>query len=175
VWNRQESFLAAYAKIGKIGQAAAAAEIPPATVESWQYRDTHGIKKRMKEAHQRYIESVEQVMDERLLNPTGNRGSDVLLMFKLKAEAPEKYREEVKVLGAGGPLELLDRLREMAAKDLKERGALEAPAVEGEFKEVEEPSQGAAPQPPKGTKRADLLSRSETLTSRRRAYHTQLL
>jgi len=32
-------------------------------------------------------------MDERLENPTGNRGSDVLMMFKLKAEAPEKYRE----------------------------------------------------------------------------------
>jgi hypothetical protein len=132
VWNRQELFLAAYSKIGK---AAEAAEIPLATVESWQRRDTHGFKKRMKLALDRCVEEWEEVMDERLLNPTGNRGSDVLLMFKLKAMAPEKYREEVKVLGVSAPLQMLDKLKELAAKDLKGR-ELEAPVVEGEFREV---------------------------------------
>jgi hypothetical protein len=136
VWNRQELFLKAYARIGKIGKAAAATEITVATVESWQRRDTHGIKKRMKLAHQAYVEPLEQLMDERLLNPTGNRGSDILLMFKLKAEASEKYREEVKVLGTAAPLQILDKLRELGAKALKEREALEAPAIGGEFREV---------------------------------------
>ena len=33
-------------------------------------------------------------MDSRLENPEGNRGSDVLLMSKLRAEQPAKYREQ---------------------------------------------------------------------------------
>jgi hypothetical protein len=57
-------------------------------------------------------------------------------MFKEKAEWPEKYREEVKVIGVDASKQMMDKLRELA---MKERAALEAPAIEGEFKEVGEP------------------------------------
>jgi hypothetical protein len=90
VWNRQEMFLAAYAKTGRRGQAAKEAGISVWCVEKWIAADVYGIKKRMALAHAKYVESQEQLMDDRLSNPQGNRGSDVLLMFKLKAEAPEK-------------------------------------------------------------------------------------
>lgn len=129
-------FLTAYARLGKIGQAAREAGISVACVETWQFREVWGIRQRMKLAHQAYVERLEQQIDERLTNPTGNRGSDPLLMFKLKAEAPEKYREEVKVLGVSAPLQMLDRIREIAARDIKQREALEAPPIEREFKEV---------------------------------------
>jgi hypothetical protein len=66
----------------------------------------------MELAHKDYVESIEQEMDDRLSNPTGNRGSDVLLMFELKAEAPEKYREGAKVVGVEAPKQMLDRLRD---------------------------------------------------------------
>jgi hypothetical protein len=89
-------------------------------------------------AHQEYVENLEQMMDDRLSNPTGNRGSDVLLMFKLKAEAPEKYREEVKVLRVNAPLKMLDKLRELAMKERAQREALKAPAILGEVREVKE-------------------------------------
>jgi hypothetical protein len=82
------------------------------TVKSWQLSDTHLFKKRLQEAHAKCVEKWEQLMDERLANPTGNRGSDVLLMFKLKAMAPEKYREEVRVLNVSAPMQMLDRIRE---------------------------------------------------------------
>jgi hypothetical protein len=157
VWNRQELFLKAYARIGKIGKAAAATEIPVATVESWQRRDTHGFKKRMQLAHQAYVESLEQLMDERLSNPTGNRGSDVLLMFKLKAEAPEKYREEVKVLGVSAPLQMLEKLKELATKDLREREAVEAPAIEAEYRDISVPKQEPRSEtPPRSEVRGDM-------------------
>jgi hypothetical protein len=120
--------------------------------------DVYGFKKRMAIAHQQYVESLEQLMDDRLSNPTGNRGSDILLMFKLKAEAPENYREEVKALGVSAPLQMLDKLRELAARDIKAREALEAPDIAGEFKEVatareKGPVQSVipAPEPPKKT------------------------
>jgi hypothetical protein len=123
----QELFLAVYDKTGHRGQSAKEAGITIWCVDNWVQTDVYSIKKRMKEAHQRYVESLEELMDERLLNPTGHRGSDVLLIFKLKAEAPEKYREVVKVLGVSAPLQMLDKLKELAAKDMKEREALGTP------------------------------------------------
>jgi hypothetical protein len=92
VWNRQELFLAAYARTGKRGKATKAAGLSVWCVEKWIAADVYGIRKRMELAHKEYVESLEQLMDDRLSNPQGNRGSDVLLMFKLKAETPEKYR-----------------------------------------------------------------------------------
>jgi hypothetical protein len=96
----------------------------------------------MEQAHQRHVEYWESLMDERLQNPKGNRGSDVLLMFKLKAEKPEKYREEVKVVGIEASKQMMDRLREMATR---ERQALEEqerkrlpPAAAGEYREVKD-------------------------------------
>jgi hypothetical protein len=136
-WGLQELFLAAYDKTGHRGQSAKEAGITIWCVDNWVQTDVYSIKKRMKEAHQRYVESLEELMDERLLNPTGHRGSDVLLMFKLKAEAPEKYREVVKVLGVSAPLQMLDKLKELAAKDMKEREALGTP----------DPNLLASPQP----------------------------
>ncbi len=92
----------------------------------------------MQRAHKQYVESLEQEMDYRLKNPQGNRGSDVLLMFKLKAEAPQKYREEVKVVGIEASKQMMDRLREMARKERERQAALErGEVVEGECREVE--------------------------------------
>jgi hypothetical protein len=93
----------------------------------------------MEYAHQDYREFLEGLIHERLVNPQGNRGSDILLMFKEKAEWPEKYREEVKVIGVDASKQMMDKLRELAMKE-RERAALEAPAIEGEFKEVRAPS-----------------------------------
>jgi hypothetical protein len=163
-WGLQELFLAAYAKTGHRGQSAKEAGITIWCVDNWVQTDVYSIKKRMKEAHQRYVESLEELMDERLLNPTGHRGSDVLLMFKLKAEAPEKYREVVKVLGVSAPLQMLDKLKELAAKDMKEREALGTPdpnllaspqpSHEGEaVSGARFDGRGSTPQPPKGPKR----------------------
>jgi hypothetical protein len=135
VWDRQQRFLEAYAKLGKKSKAAEASGIPVDTVETWERRDTNGFTKRILQAHQSHVESWEQLMDDRLASPSGNRGSDVLLMFKLKAEAPQKYREEVKVVGIEASKQMMDRLRELAARD-RQRAEQEGPAVEGVYEEV---------------------------------------
>jgi hypothetical protein len=134
VWDRQEQFLQAYVKLGKKTLASKASGIPPGTVDYWHANDTQGFTKRIQQAHQEYVENLEQLMDDRLQNPQGNRGSDVLLMFKLKAEAPEKYREEVKVVGIEASKQMMDKLREMATRDRQR--ALQEDAVEGEYREV---------------------------------------
>jgi hypothetical protein len=132
-WDRQQAFLKAFGQLGTIRAAARTIGIHRDTVNKWLSADLYSFKKRMADAKEEYREFLEDLIHERLTNPQGNRGSDVLLMFREKAEWPEKYREEVKVLGVQAPIQLLDQLRELGRR---EQQALEAPAVEGEFREV---------------------------------------
>jgi hypothetical protein len=136
VWQRQEAFLEAYRKCGKIGKAAQAVGLTRWAVDHWLRNDTFSFKERINMAHADYVEAWEEWMDNRLENPQGNKGSDVLGMFKLKAEAPDKYREEVKVVGIEASKAMMERLRQMA---MKEREALErGQVVEGEMREVDD-------------------------------------
>jgi hypothetical protein len=170
-WTRQEAFLEAYRHTSRTSDAAKAIGVSIYAVNQWVSRDVYQFKKRLEMARLEYCDSIRRIIHERLANPQGNRGSDILLMFEAKAVMPEMYREEVKVLGVSAPLQILDRLRELAAKDLKAQKALEAPAVETEFREVgptvlptppvpdnpgsraPDPSRLAPPQPPKRPKR----------------------
>ena len=54
-------------------------------------------------------------------------------MFKTKAEMPEKYREDVRVLDSGVGLQLLAKLNDVVRASL--------PALEGEYTELPEGSE----------------------------------
>jgi hypothetical protein len=142
MWNRQEAFLAAYRKCDKIGKAAEAVGLTRWAVDYWMKHDIFCFHRRIEAAHEDYCEQWEQGMDDRLENPQGNRGSDILYMFKMKAERPEKYRENVQVVGVEPVREMLDRLTEMAARRLEqERRELEQSSVEGEYRDLGEADQ----------------------------------
>ena len=132
IWGRQELFLAAYRKCGKINKAAVEAGMTRWAVIHWQRVDVFDFNKRLDAAHADYCEAIEQMIDDRLENPQANRGSDPLLMFKTKAEMPEKYREDVKVIDSGIGLKLLEKLTDAARASL--------PALEGEYTELPEGS-----------------------------------
>ena len=93
VWQRQEAFLAAYRQCGKVGKAAEAIGLTRWAVDWWNKKDIFQFRERINMAHLDHVERWEEQMDDRLENPQGNRGSDVLLMSKLRAEQPDKYRE----------------------------------------------------------------------------------
>jgi hypothetical protein len=132
VWNRQEMFLEAFKECGKAYKAARAVGLTPWCVDKWLQADSYSIKKRMELAHKEYCENkIEQLMDDRLENPQGNRGSDILLMFKAKAEMPAKYREETKVIGVEAPLQMLEKLKELGRKELDQPLALEPRRLKG--------------------------------------------
>jgi hypothetical protein len=114
VWDRQEAFLAAYRVCGKIGKSAEAVGLTRWAHDGWLQSDVFGFRDRIKAAHADYCENkIEAMIAERLETPQGNRGSDILLMFKAKAEMPEKYREEVKVIDSGASKDLLRELRRL--------------------------------------------------------------
>src|SRR5919106_1853620 len=103
--------------------------------------DVFSFNCRIEAAHAGYCEKREEGLDDRLENPKGNRGSDILYMFKMKAENPDKYREEAKVVVNDSAQQLLDKLTAMAAKELEERRRLEAGVTEGEHRDLGETEQ----------------------------------
>jgi hypothetical protein len=138
VWQRQEMFLAAYRKCGKIGKAAESVGLTRWGVQWWQKHDVLQFNQRLNMAHEDYCEFLEQGMDERLADQKGNRGSDILYMFKLKAEKPEKFRENAQPQQTDASQELLDRLTAMAAKEIEAGRRLEAGATEAEYRDLGE-------------------------------------
>jgi hypothetical protein len=153
-WLKQTQFLEAFSQCGRIGEAAQMVGITRWAADRWQNVDLYSFRKRLEQAHQLYVESLEKLADDRLNNPSGNRGSDILLMFKMKAEKPEKYREDVKVVGIDASKMMFDKLREMASRDIQQAAldapAVDSPAVEGVYTEVNRPNiWPVRPQPPK--------------------------
>ena len=121
VWDRQEAYLAAYAECGRRNKAAATVGLTYWAIRHWDRHDVFSFRERQDVAHLVYCETrVEGLIDERLANPEGNRGSDILLMFKAKAEMPEKYREEVKIIDTGATKERLRELRALGRPNVIE-------------------------------------------------------
>jgi hypothetical protein len=67
---------------------------------------------------------------------TSKHNTQIARIFRLRAEAPEKYREEIKVMNVEAPLKMLDKLAEIAARERKEQKTLETPAIEGQYRDV---------------------------------------
>ena len=107
--DAQDRFLALFATHGNVLQSASGAAVGRRTVYDWEQGDVQGFRQRFEHARHAYREAAEAQMDDRLADPTGNRGSDILLMFKLKALWPDKYREAVVVVDDTAK-RLLDRL-----------------------------------------------------------------
>jgi hypothetical protein len=138
-WYRQERFLDAFSQCGKIGTAAKAVGITRFAVQRWQRTDVYSFKKRLEAAHADYVESLEVDMDDFI--QTSKHNTQIIRIFRLKAEAPEKYREEVKVLNAEAPVRMLEMLKELGKRELEqtvegEYKELPSPAEEGDFREV---------------------------------------
>ena len=126
VWDRQEVFLAAYRETGRIATAARQAGMTRWAVIHWQRGDVFDFRNRLEAAHHDWCEDkIEGLIDSRLESPEGNRGSDILLMFKAKAEMPSKYREEVKIIDTSATKDLLAELRRLGQAKVVEGHVLE--------------------------------------------------
>lgn len=115
----QEPFLKALEEVGNVWKACGMVGVSRAAVYACRDEDEE-FRKRWKDALGVYVERLEAEADERatvgLLVPvvgrvgdgcdgiigTERKPSDQLLMFRLKAVAPDKYRERREVTGAGG-------------------------------------------------------------------------
>ena len=114
-WNCQQAFLANMGVYGTTQRSAKETDgvVNPESVRRWRNEDVLGFADRFRAAVEAYGEYLENMVHDRLKEPQGNRGSDILLMFRLKGEMPSKYREEVKVIDTGVSKDLLKELRAM--------------------------------------------------------------
>jgi hypothetical protein len=136
VWDTQQRFLRRYAERGKFVLSAADVGITPQAVYKWEHADKFGFNKRMEQAYQAYRETLEQQMDEFIDESKHN--TQIAQIFRLKAAWPEKYQDDAKPVSASESRQLLDRLTEMARKEIEERKPLEEGATEGEFRDLGE-------------------------------------
>lgn len=130
--NRRASmcaFLDAYARLGVIGRAAEEAGIDRRTVYRWKEEDAE-FAELFESAKEAYVEALEEEADRRgrigWKEPVGwyrgkaggkvRRHSDALLMFRLKALAPDKYRERVHVSGMFGRIDFSQLPDEVVAR-----------------------------------------------------------
>jgi hypothetical protein len=139
-WENQQRFLRRYAERGKKSLSAADVGLHPTTIERWQSLDLYGFNKRLDYAYQAYREYLEEEDEEYLRESAHN--TQIYRIFRLKAAWPEKYREDVKIVGMEPVREMLDKLTEIAAKRLeRERRELEQSSLEGEYREMGEEGQ----------------------------------
>ena len=94
----QDRFLGFYARLGNVSRASEATGIHRATHYGWLKDDVAGYRARFEDTQQQWRECLETLVFERLENPQGNRGSDVLAIFALKKAWPAKYDDKPPVV-----------------------------------------------------------------------------
>ena len=96
-WDKQERYLATFRMTGVVGEGAKAAGVTYEAPAYWSNHDLLRFKARYEVAKQAFATDVlERTMFDRIADPAGNRGSDILLIFALKAHKAEKYRDDNK-------------------------------------------------------------------------------
>jgi hypothetical protein len=133
-WDNQQRYLRRFAERGKAVLSAADVGVSHDAVENWQKTDKFGFVKRYELAFQAYRETQEQLNEEWMAETKHN--SQIYRIFHMKSIWPEKYREDARPQQEDASQQLLDRLTEMARKDLEKRRQLEAEASEGEYREL---------------------------------------
>ena len=108
--ERMVRWESAYAETGTVTSACLLSGVGRSAIYDWETNDVFGFRERWNNARESYADSLETLMHSRLHDPSGNRGSDVLLMFNLKARRPDIYREQTVIVGTGA-VDLLATLR----------------------------------------------------------------
>ncbi len=93
IYETHTLFLGDCGKCRTIKSAAKTVDISREDVRRWQRADKLGFNARFMASQETFTESLEATMFERPAEPTGNCGSDILLIFALKAHNRAKYSD----------------------------------------------------------------------------------
>ena len=96
-WPLQNAVILSYGSLGTLAKAADACNVPKTTAYHWENRDYLGFVTRLAIGRRMYQDYLENLVHDRLSDPTGNRGSDVLLMGALNANHPDKWSRNIQV------------------------------------------------------------------------------
>ena len=124
--GNQQAFLSAYAYCGTQTKAAEAAGLSRDVVTLWKQDDALGFNARFSKAVEAFADELENIAMDRIRNPEGRLGSDILLITMLNAHKPEKYRTGIVVVDEV-PKAVAAKLAKMAQEDKEQRDS--APAA----------------------------------------------
>ena len=118
---RQDAVCTAFGSTGNITLSTATAGISTKTHDRWMTEDTFGYRGRFRSAEQAWSDRLGTMVLDRLENPSGGRGSDVLLIASKNAVDPNWKGNTV-------TMELSDEMRDFMqrrqAEDATARAAL---------------------------------------------------
>ena len=140
-WPAQDQVILAYGSLGTLAKAAETCGIPKTTVYHWENRDYLGFVARMAIGQRMYRDHLEAMVEARLSDPTGNRGSDVLLMGALNANHPDKWSRNIQVTHEVGRevMATLQKIQEQQQPaSLPEAATAKPWMVEGSMKDAGE-------------------------------------
>ena len=120
----QARFLAAYVESGTVAAASRAAGLSRKSSEYWADRDVLGFRDRFQRALEARRDVVEGWVYDRLQDPKGNRGSDLLLMFANKGLNPDKWAVMAPMPDSGSK-ELLAQVLKLSKKEAKREAVKE--------------------------------------------------
>jgi hypothetical protein len=129
-FQMQERFLGAFAELGNVSDAAKAAECSPAVYYKWLKQDAFDFRERALAAQDVHNDRIAGMIRDRLTDPKGNRGSDILLMFYAKGNNPAKWREMPPQNDSAK--DTLKELRQMAVRQRKVQLTIEETTYEPE-------------------------------------------
>ena len=110
--RRKRVFLLAMHDGGTVRQACKSAGVKRESVRTWIKTDDE-FSKEYDVARLSFAELLEDMAYERVKNPDKGKGSDVLLMFLLNGNMPEKYKPQV-AAGGESAKELISMFRKAA-------------------------------------------------------------
>ena len=122
--EKQALFLAAYVQLGTVAKACKAVKMSRTSHEWWMDRDSLGFRDRYNRALEARRDVVEGWVYDRLQDPKGNRGSDLLLMFANKGLNPDKWAVMAPMPDSGSK-ELLAQVLKLSKKEAKREAVKE--------------------------------------------------
>lgn len=92
--EQKEKAIGAYTVSGNMSVAGKAAGVSRQTLSKEMQR-CKAFSDEMKNAKAAYCDNLETILYDRIKEPSKDKASAILLMFKMKAEMPDKYRERI--------------------------------------------------------------------------------
>ena len=115
VWNRQNSYLEAYARSRTVSDSADVAGVTVSTAQAWKYLDTLGFTRRLEIADLRFSDNLQVLALERAREPDAPAS---LLIALLRAHIPEKFSANGHLCDTSKSDELLYYYRQDAQREL---------------------------------------------------------
>ena len=129
---KQDALLSGFALRGSIRAVAPGANITRQQVYIWLRDDMYHFKSRYEQAANSFRDRLQDIAVNRIEDPTGNRGSDVLLMALLNAHWPEKYRRDSVIVNIDVAKDVLTAIDKLTAQRIAQAVTVEAAPVTAE-------------------------------------------